>query len=127
MDALIQEIGNLISRCDDALKKDWDSLSVVFDISEGVVSNSGFMYNTSKVLPMSSGIDGEPMAVTNRVSEFQAAVDEKLGQKFKQLLVQMERESGRIKIDFEFDDPKRWNMGPSNYIRMREELRPRFD
>jgi hypothetical protein len=67
------------------------------------------------------------MVLDNKIHEFQAAVEEKFGHKFKQLLIQMEQESGRIKIDFEFDDPKRWNMGPSNYIKMREELRPQFD
>ena len=76
---------------------------------------------------MVADIDDAPMTIDNKIREFQSALKEKYGKKFKQLLVQMEKESGRIKIDFEFDDPKRWNMGPSNYIKMREALRPDFD
>ena len=127
MDDIIQDIAQLVRRCDKAVQKEWERLSVVFDIGEGHTANSGFLYIGEKIVPMSAGIDQEPMAIDNKIREFQSAVEEKFGHKFKQLLVQMERESGRIKIDFEFDDPKRWNMGPSNYIKMREELRPQFD
>ncbi|GAB2916298.1 hypothetical protein [Rheinheimera gaetbuli] len=33
----------------------------------------------------------------------------------------------KIHIDFEFDNPTRWNMGPANYRTMREQLRSAFD
>jgi len=127
MDNLIKEIGSMILRCNDTQENEWRSLSVVFDLGENHASNSGFLYTTDKIKPMTAGIDGEVMTVVNKIREFQTVVEKKYGKKFKQLLIQMEKESGRIKIDFEFDDPKRWNMGPSNYIKMREALRPKFD
>ena len=127
MDQLINEIGQLILRCQKVDENDWDSLSVVFDLTDGRISNSGFLYDSKSIKPMTARIDGEVMTIANKIREFQSAVEKKFGYKFKQLLVQMERESGQIKIDFEFDDPNRWNMGPTNYIKMREALRPVFD
>jgi len=127
MDNLIQEIGNTILHCEDVQENEWESLSVVFDLGDNHTSNSGFLYTADKIKPMTASITGEVMTVVNKIREFQSAVEQKYGKKFKQLLVQMEKESGRIKIDFEFDDSKRWNMGPSNYIKMREALRPEFD
>ena len=127
MDNLIQEIGSLILRCEDSLEESWDTLSVVFDLGNGYISNSGFMYERDNIIPMIADIEDDPMVLDNKIHKFQAAVEEKFGHKFKQLLIQMEQESGRIKIDFEFDNPKRWNMDPSNYIKVQEELRPQFD
>ncbi|GAP73866.1 hypothetical protein W04_0377 [Pseudoalteromonas sp. SW0106-04] len=39
----------------------------------------------------------------------------------------MESETGRFKIDFEFEDKSRWEIHPGNMMEMREELRPHFD
>ncbi|ELR64582.1 hypothetical protein C942_02395 [Photobacterium marinum] len=39
----------------------------------------------------------------------------------------MEFETKRFKIDFEFDDAKRWAITPGNMLEMREKLRPQFD
>ncbi len=121
------EIGELILRCRKVAENEWDSLALVFDIGDGHSANSGFLYRDDKVRPVSAGIDEDPMLLSNKLRDFQTVVRGQCGQDFKQLLVKMEKKSGRIKIDFEFDDPTRWTMGPRNLRERREELRPSFE
>jgi len=123
----IREIGNLILRCHKVIANEWDSVALVFDISDGHAANSGFLNRGSDVRPVSARIREEPLLLNESLRELQSRVREQCGQDFKQLLVQMERKSGRIKIDFEFDDPTRWSIGPGNLRERREELRPSFE
>jgi hypothetical protein len=127
MDELIQDIGNLILKSEDLAESNWDFTSIVFDVSEGNIANSGFKYQDKRVSPIIADIEENPLAIDNKVYAFQAAVENKFGHKFKQLLIQIEKETGRIKIDFEFDNANRWTIVPSRLKEMREELRPKFD
>ncbi|WNO60344.1 hypothetical protein [Rheinheimera sp. MMS21-TC3] len=122
----IQELGKLVLRCKDVIAEhNWDLLAFVFDIADGHMANSGFIYIGDEVIPASARIQEDKMALSNKIREFQQAIFEACGHKFVQLLIQM-NSAGKIHIDFEFDNPKRWNMGPANYHAMREQLRPVF-
>jgi len=125
-DKHILKISELILRCRKIIENDWGLVSIVYDVGEGHSANSGFLYNGNKIRPVSVGIDGEPTLLSNNILEFQEEVHKECGHKFKQLLIQMEKETGRIKIDFEFDDPDRWAIKPSKIKEMREALRPDF-
>ena len=121
------DLRNLVLRCQDVLEEPaWNALAFVFDVTEGHMANSGFIYVDDDIIPAAAGIKGEPMALNQKIREFQNAIFEACGHKFVQLLIQM-NSAGKIHIDFEFDNPKRWNMGPANYRAMREQLRPAFD
>ncbi|MBU1308305.1 MAG: hypothetical protein KKE30_02070 [Gammaproteobacteria bacterium] len=123
----IQELGELVLRCKRVVETDgWDALAFVFDIADGHMANSGFIYVGEEIIPASARIQEDKMALSNKIREFQQALFEACGHKFVQLLIQM-NSAGKIHIDFEFDNPKRWNMGPANYRAMREQLRPAFD
>src|SRR5690554_4807044 len=95
----IIEIGEMVLRSEDPQKYDWELISIVYDISDSHSANSGFLYTNEKTIPTGIGIDTEPMAIANKIREFRNAMAEQTGKKFKQLLIQMERETGRIKID----------------------------
>ena len=123
----IQELAELVLRCKRVVESEgWDALAFVFDVNEGHMANSGFLYIGDRIVPASAGIAGEPMALNQKIREFQQAIFEACGHKFVQLLIQI-NSAGKIHIDFEFDNPKRWNMGPANYRAMREQLRPAFN
>lgn len=127
MDEIIKDLGSLLYRSDDVVETDWDMISIVFDLLDGGISNSGFLYKGDTVEPIIADIDDEPTIIDDKVIDFKKFVTEKFGHEFKQLLIQMEKGTGRIKIDFEFDDPTRWSIGPGNLKEMREFLRPKFD
>ena len=123
----IREIGELVLRCDDVIEEPaWNALAFVFDITEGHMANSGFIYVDDDIVPAAAGIEEDLMALDNKILEFREAIFNACGHKFVQLLIQM-NSAGKIHIDFEFDNPKRWNMGPANYRAMREQLRPVFN
>ncbi|MCL6272218.1 hypothetical protein M3P05_20050 [Sansalvadorimonas sp. 2012CJ34-2] len=125
-DQVIMEIGSMILRCEDVIEHNWDSLSFVFDLSDGHIANSGFIYIGNEVVPATAEIDSHPLLLDDQIIAFRKLVADQCGQNFKQLLVQMENNSKRIKIDFEFDDSSRWSITPSRLKEMREKLRPVF-
>ena len=123
----IQELGELILRCEDVEEtENWDGLAFVFDVGDGHMANSGFMYVGDKVIPSSAEVESDIMVLDNKILEFREAIRQACGHEFVQLLIQM-TSSGKIHIDFEFNDRERWNMGPANYRAMRENLRPSLD
>jgi hypothetical protein len=89
MDELIQDIGNLILKSEDLEESNWDLTSIVFDVSDGNIANSGFKYLGERVSPIIADIEDNPLAIDDKVYEFQAAVEDKFGHKFNQLLIQM--------------------------------------
>ncbi|WP_370981212.1 hypothetical protein [Agaribacterium sp. ZY112] len=125
-DDFIQEISSLVLRCKDVVANDWDGLTFVFDVADGHIANSGFLYSGDKIRPATARIKEEPLLLSGTIKEFRQVVANECGEKFKQLLIQIEKESGHFKIDFEFDDAKRWAIVPSKMKEMREALRPKF-
>jgi hypothetical protein len=126
-DRYILDLGALILRCKKVEENEWSLLSIVYDTNEGHTANSGFLYLGEKVRSISVSIENEPLLLRDKIIEFREKIFEQCGQKFKQLLIQMEKETGRIKIDFEFDDPDRWAIKPAKLKEMREALKPQFD
>jgi|SRR5690554_209732 len=123
----ISEIALLISQADDLRDNKWDYVTIVYDISDGYTASSGFLYIGDDVEPTTSRNSNDKKSLPNKMNEFRDAMAEQTGKKFKQLLIQMERETGRIKIDFDFDKGNKWTIVPSRLKEMREELRPKFD
>ena len=126
-DKFVMDIGKSILCCKKVVENDWDSLVFVFDAAEGHIANSGFLYSLDSVRPASARIESDPMLLNNQIRDLREKIFDQCNAKFRQMLVQMESQSGRIKIDFEFDDPSRWTIKPSNIKQMREELRPNFE
>jgi predicted nucleotidyltransferase len=123
----IFEIVHVILMSEDVKENNWESLSFVFDVADSHIANSGFLYTEDKIRPAVADIDHDPLILDDKIIELREKVFEQCNAKFKQLLIQMEKGSGRIKIDFEFDNPSRWSITPANMKQIREELRPYFN
>ena|SRR5690554_122465 len=123
----IVDIGELLLQSDKLCLYEWDLFSIVYDIADGHTADSGFLYIGNEVIPVTSRNSNDKRSLPNKIREFRDAMAEQTGKKFKQLLIQMERETGRIKIDFDFDKGNKWTIVPSRLKEMREELRPKFD
>jgi len=125
-DDKLHEIAQLILQCEDVLSFQWTELVFVFEFGGVHVSNSGFLYDGQEVTPATTSIAQEKLRLRNSLEALREDIFQQCGDKFNQLLFQMENETKHFKIDFEFDDPKRWAITPSNMFEMREELRPKF-
>lgn len=123
----ILELGELTLRCKKVQNNEWELLSFVFDVADGHIANSGFLYTKDKIRPASARIEADPLILDDKIVELRELIFKQCNEKFKQLLIQMEKKSGKIKIDFEFDDPSRWSITPANMKQIREELRPSFE
>ncbi|WP_022945452.1 hypothetical protein [Pseudoalteromonas ruthenica] len=123
----LQYIADLFLRCNKVGQNPWTELAFVFEFSEGHVANSGFLYNGEAVRPASASIEEEPLLLRDTLREFREEVYEQCDWRFIKMLFQMESETGRFKIDFEFEDKSRWEIHPGNMMEMREQLRPHFD
>jgi hypothetical protein len=126
-DEYVHNIGILILQCEKVINNPWISLSVVYDTGEGHTANSGFLYTEGSITPISVSIAGQRLLLRDKILEFRNVIAEQTGRKFKQLLIQMEKDPVRVKVDYEFDDPSRWLISPRNMKAIREELRPKID
>ena len=123
----VYEIASLIFKADDLNENEWDLATIVYDVGDGHTANSGFLYKNDATQPISAGITGDRLSLKTKIFDFRNEILIKTGKKFRQLLIQVENETNRIKIDFEFDDPHRWTITPGKLKEMREALRPKFD
>lgn len=121
----INELGGAILGCDDLVNEEWELCAYVFNVNDGHTSNSGFLYSGDSVMPSSTKTRSNRLLISDKVLELREAVFQECGHKYKQLLVQLEKETGRFKIDFEFDDPDRWNI-VSDLEGMKQKLKPEF-
>lgn len=122
----ITEIGELVLQCKKVIENEWESLTLIYDIGEGHTANSGFLYNNEKVRPFSAEIESQPLLLDKKITELSEEIFNKTKGKLKQLLIQIEKATGKIKIDFEFDNSERWKITPPKLKEMRELLRPHF-
>lgn len=119
---LIHEIGAMIVQDPRYAGRSWASISLVTILDGGSRRMSGFYYDA----------DGEPTPenpgnrqIFDKFRELQAVTRNPGGREWKSALVQIKRETMGITIDFEYDDPQRWKVTPSNIDTKPEELRPK--
>lgn len=124
---LIQIIGGLILKSDDLKENsEWQSLSLVLTFSDGYFADSGFLYQQEIIQPFSAYADDEdPFILRDKAQELKKELEKSADDELKQMLVQIDRD-GRMKMQFEFDDPERWRITPSNINNIKEFLRPDF-
>ncbi|MGK0272688.1 MAG: hypothetical protein ACI88H_003361 [Cocleimonas sp.] len=123
----VLEIAKCILQCEDLIQNEWDEVTFVFDVAEGHVANSGFLYNEDKIRPVTASIEEQPLLVRDKVVGLRELIFKDCGHKFKQLLFQMESKTNRFRIDFEFDDENRWAIKPAKIKEMRVLLKPNFE
>ena len=126
-DERLMKTENILLRCEDIIGSEWSEFSFVFEFFEGDVSNSGFLYFDDVITPAIAEVEGELMLLDDSLEALREGVYQQTGYNFNQLLFQMERKTKRFNMDFEFDDPTRWLITPSNVLVMREKLRPEFE
>ncbi|AZN34771.1 MULTISPECIES: hypothetical protein [unclassified Pseudoalteromonas] len=126
-DEALMDIAQLFLRCSDLIDYEWKEVTFVFEFGEGCTSNSGFLYDGEEITPAAASIEDEQLLLDNTLEQLREDIYQQCGEKFNQLLFQMENETKRFKVDFEFDNPNRWAITPSNMFEMREKLRPKFD
>ena len=125
-DRLVAEITDMARNSDKAEKYRWEQLALVIETGDGVFSTFGLLYDHEKITPFSVNDRQRPRSLRDAARHLQTVIEEETGHSFKKLLVQVNKATGRTKIEFEFDDPTRWSVRPTQLKAWREELRPEF-
>ena len=119
---MIHEIGVMIVQDAQADNQNWDALAVVSTL-DGSSQLSGYAYDRAGT--------ATPAAITNfglfdKFKELREATREgEAGRLWKSALVQIRRADMKVMVDFEYDDPMRWEVTPGNFTTLPEELRPK--
>lgn len=121
-DALLLAVGRLLA-ADPVLAQPWDGYALIVRYDDGEIDRriAGFRYfdgaghqaatpDAAKLLPAldalrdATRVEGKP--------PWQACV------------IQLRRDTGRLHVDFEYDDPARWNITPATLAQVVERARP---
>ncbi len=121
---LVTSICKEIARGEDINRFDWESVSIVIKISPGHVSNKGYLYDSNG---QAVSTYAESKKIFRLAMELQTVTHVPGEDPWQEMLVQIRRLDGRIKVDFHYGPDRRWAILPSNLEAMMEELRPAFD
>jgi hypothetical protein len=120
-DTLIAEVGRLIFEDREYAPDDWAVAAVVFNFVNGRRNSFGYVFKSDGSwearLPDSwDSID--------KMLELQAAMERQTGKKWHRALIHITRETTAMNVQFEYDDPTRWQIVPSKLDESVNALRP---
>ena len=99
----------------------WTDLVIVAQFMPASIKVNGFAYSSAgKPTPTSpSGVE-----ITKKFQALRQAMIEPGKEPWKACLVRIEQPSGKMSIDFEYDQPEKWLIVPSTVRKMGESLKP---
>ncbi len=120
-DELVQEIGTMLMQDPDIGSVAWRHLAIVAQMMPGSTKVNGFAYReVGRPVPTSPG----NFDVLKKFRELREAMIEPGKESWKACLVRLDKLSGEISIDFEYDHPEKWLISPATVKTMAETLRP---
>lgn len=120
---LVTLICREIAAEDDLNSFDWKSVAIVLEAAKGRMSNAGYLYTQDKVVPTSA----DSSALVGYAKELRTLMQVPGEEPWREMLVQIRRADGRVRVDFHYGDEPRWPIGPATMERMKSELRPDFE
>ena len=121
-DALIHELGAVVTRDAALAKAGWSHLVLVSCIEDGTPDLTGFCYLPGqKPVPVSPR-DYSVFDVLQGLRDAMAEHDGK--NPWLACLVRIDKASGKIDVDFEYADASRWSVTPSNVEQRAREFAP---
>lgn len=119
-DALIHEIGRLIVADVDAGPA-WDGYALVVRYADGARKLSGFRYRDGQAPQAATP---RAAALGERIDALREATQMEGKSPWDAGVIRILRATGKITVDFEYDAPDRWDIGPGNLAEVAERARP---
>ena len=120
-DRTLHELGQMVIADPEFAGKDWQGITLVIQV-EPRKRMFGYRYGSDGKWEGATP-EGRPTILKARELADAMKIEGKEG--WKTCLVQISRPGPNIKVDFEYDDPNRWDVTPANLEARVEELRPR--
>lgn len=119
--ALVQDLGRSIVNSPRIASQDWRDLVMVAVVRDDHASMSGFVYDGGgKSRPVTPG---GGMAL-QQVQALREATQVEGKTPWQACMIRINRESGKIHVDFEYEQPGKWEITPANVRKKADELRP---
>jgi len=120
-DSLIVEVGRTIITDPEYATDDWETAAIVYNFVNGRRNSFGYVFGQGNEwrarLP-------DSWAPIDLMLELQAAMARKTGKKWLRALIHINRKTTQMNIQFEYDDPTRWQIVPSKLEESVNALRP---
>lgn len=123
--ALIMDIGRLIASDPGVDTAPWDGYALIASYADGSRRLSGFRYRDDAA-PEPATPDGAAL-LGERFDALRAATRVTDKAPWSACVMKIRRDTGRFAIDFEYDAPDRWDIGPDNVLEIAERARPAAD
>ncbi len=119
-DALVHEVGALIVHDERVAAQPWDSYALVARFDANRIQLNGFAYADDRMRPATPrGSD-----VHHKLKALREAMREDVGQAWGACVVRIDRETKKIRIEFEYDHPERWDVTPQTVAEVAQRARP---
>jgi len=120
-DDLLHEIGSLVIRDKEIMSRPWEHLVLVAQVSNNSTQVNGFAYQSGgKAVP--TGPDN--FEIVDKFEELRTAMGADDIELWNACLFRLDRDSHKLSIDFEYEQPEKWLITPSTVKEMAEKLRP---
>ena len=119
--ALLNRLANIVATDSSLLKDGWTHLVLVSVIDSGTPDMTGFCYAAGKAVPVSPR-DFSIFDVLEDLRRAMAAQDG--GKPWVSALFRVDRASGKLVADFEYDNATRWSVTPQNVTERAKEFAP---
>jgi hypothetical protein len=121
-DELIRSLAQVIAGDGDLLLDGWKHLVLVSQIDDGTPDLTGFCYTADgRAIPVSP-TDFSIFDVIEELREAMAEADD--DRPWLAALFRIDRETGKVTADFEYDRPERWAVTPDNVKARAQEFAP---
>lgn len=120
-DALILEIGRLIVGDRKVAAQPWDRYALVAWYGEGVSTLNGFRYVGDEP---GQAATPESFELEDRLDELRAATRVDGKQPWRACVVKLDRDSGKVSVDFAYEDADAWRVSPATAAEVARRARP---
>jgi len=122
-DNLVTEVGRLIFTDPEYATDDWEIAAIVYNFVDGRQNAFGYVFkhdgDWEARLPRTNGFDA-----IDKMVELNSEMHSRTGKKWLRALIHINRETAEMNIQFEYDDPTRWQIVPSKLEESVNALRP---
>ena len=122
-DDLIHRLGTLLVADAEVAPEGWQHVALVGVVDAEQARLTGFSYDANGEHEPAAPRNFETLEVLRRLRSAMAESDGKAP--WKSCLVRIARDSGKIGVDFEYDDAARWAISKNNASQRALELKPR--
>ncbi len=122
-DKFLTEAGRLVYTDSVYANDNWEVAAVVFNFVNGRENSFGYIFRADGSWKAELPDENNYLAMDQMLA-LQSAMERQTGKKWQRALIHIWRDTGKMNVTFEYDDPARWQISPANLEQSVNALRP---